>query len=559
MQLIKLLIENFPFGMWIEDKEKKISTVNLKFLELFNCEKEKILGKTFYNLLEEKKYKKEEFKINDYLEIRIYNKKNILNCKKIEVLDRDKNIIGKVGIVDCEKNCYLKNVINAIPYIISYKDINGNLTGCNKAFEKFVGRDELNLLGEKYKENCLEKELVLEIANKDGNNLKKKNKRLYEIQYENNKVMKVEKFPLKDSEGKIIGVVGLSEDISEDKKFQNKIIEESYKDKTTGLYNRNYFEKIAVEIDKNFNGKLILIMGDSDALKLVNDSLGHLEGDRYLRDLSRIILEVVNKRGDVIRWGGDEFIILIPNATIEDAKEVTERINYLCRNNDSSPIPISLSMGYSYREENNKTLDKMIEEAENEVYKEKLIKSEKTKKRLFEYIQKSLMEKCCESEEVRKRKHILIQKICEELNLTKKEIEDIQLASDLCSIGMIAIPDNIAKKNIDELTDKESEILKTHPDKGYRIVKSYPEIAKVSKIILTHHEDYNGKGYPLGLVGEDIPLGARIIRIIEDYNYYLKFDNKITKKDIEIKIKSQSYEKYDPKLVKVFLKVISEM
>lgn len=559
MQLIKLLIENFPFGMWIEDKEKKISTVNLKFLELFNCEKEKILGKTFYNLLEEKKYKKEEFKINDYLEIRIYNKKNILNCKKIEVLDRDKNIIGKVGIVDCEKNCYLKNVINAIPYIISYKDINGNLTGCNKAFEKFVGRDELNLLGEKYKENCLEKELVLEIANKDGNNLKKKNKRLYEIQYENNKVMKVEKFPLKDSEGKIIGVVGLSEDISEDKKFQNKIIEESYKDKTTGLYNRNYFEKIAVEIDKNFNGKLILIMGDSDALKLVNDSLGHLEGDRYLRDLSRIILEVVNKRGDVIRWGGDEFIILIPNATIEDAKEVTERINYLCRNNDSSPIPISLSMGYSYREENNKTLDKMIEEAENEVYKEKLIKSEKTKKRLFEYIQKSLMEKCCESEEVRKRKHILIQKICEELNLTKKEIEDIQLASDLCSIGMIAIPDNIAKKNIDELTDKEIEILKTHPDKGYRIVKSYPEIAKVSKIILTHHEDYNGKGYPLGLAGEDIPLGARIIRIIEDYNYYLKFDNKITKKDIEIKIKSQSYEKYDPKLVKVFLKVISEM
>ncbi len=453
----------------------------------------------------------------------------------------------------------MKNVINAIPYIISYKDINGNLTGCNKAFEKFVGRDELNLLGEKYKENCLEKELVLEIANKDGNNLKKKNKRLYEIQYENNKVMKVEKFPLKDSEGKIIGVVGLSEDISEDKKFQNKIIEESYKDKTTGLYNRNYFEKIAVEIDKNFNGKLILIMGDSDALKLVNDSLGHLEGDRYLRDLSRIILEVVNKRGDVIRWGGDEFIILIPNANIEDAKEVTERINYLCRNNDSSPIPISLSMGYSYREENNKTLDKMIEEAENEVYKEKLIKSEKTKKRLFEYIQKSLMEKCCESEEVRKRKHILIQKICEELNLTKKEIEDIQLASDLCSIGMIAIPDNIAKKNIDELTDKEIEILKTHPDKGYRIVKSYPEIAKVSKIILTHHEDYNGKGYPLGLAGEDIPLGARIIRIIEDYNYYLKFDNKITKKDIEIKIKSQSYEKYDPKLVKVFLKVISEM
>ncbi|WP_436513514.1 HD domain-containing phosphohydrolase [Clostridium thermobutyricum] len=559
MQLIKSLIENFPFGIWIEDEEKKINTVNLKFLELFNCEKEKIMGKTFYNLLEEKKYKKEECKINDYLEIRIYNKKNILNCKKLEVLDRDKNIIGTVGIVDCEKNCYLKNVINAIPYIISYKDINGNLTGCNKAFEKFVGRDELNLLGEKYKENCLEKELVLEIANKDGNNLEKKNKRFYEIQYENDKVMKVEKFPLKDSEGKIIGVVGLSEDISEDKKFQNKIIEESYKDKTTGLYNRNYFEKIAVEIDKNFNGKLILIMGDSDALKLVNDSLGHLEGDRYLRDLSRIILEVVNKRGDVIRWGGDEFIILIPNATIEDAKEVTEKINYLCRNNDSSPIPISLSMGYSYREENNKTLDKMIEEAENEVYKEKLIKSEKTKKRLFEYIQKSLMEKCCESDDIKKRNHILIQKICAELNLTKKEIEDIKLASDLCSIGMIAIPDNIAKKNIDELTDKEIEILKTHPDKGYRIVKSYPEIAKVSKIILTHHEYYNGEGYPLGLAGEDIPLGARIIRIIEDYNYYLKFDNKITKKDIEIKIKSQSYEKYDPKLVKVFLKVISEM
>lgn len=145
------------------------------------------------------------------------------------------------------------------------------------------------------------------------------------------------------------------------------------------------------------------------------------------------------------------------------------------------------------------------------------------------------------------------------MNLTKKEIEDIKLASDLCSIGMIAIPDNIAKKNIDELTDKEIEILKTHPDKGYRIVKSYPEIAKVSKIILTHHEYYNGEGYPLGLAGEDIPLGARIIRIIEDYNYYLKFDNKITKKDIEIKIKSQSYEKYDPKLVKVFLKVISEM
>ncbi|MGL4876334.1 MAG: HD domain-containing phosphohydrolase [Clostridium sp.] len=557
MDLIKLIIEYMSLGIWIEDSSGKIKLMNAKFRNILEIENE--VDVSLFQVVKKYDFRIESFDVDSKIGIKITTGKTICVAKKIIIRDDEGNMIGAIGIIRNPEDNYLKKVVDTIPYILSYKDLKGNLVGCNKAFEEFLGINEKELIGAGYLNRCKDNELVKEIQSKDSKYNKNNEIRSYEIMYNGKNIMEVLKYPIKNSKDNVIGTLGISKDISENKIFQNEIIEATYKDRATGLYNRNYFEKISEELGKSYDEDLLLIMGDADGLKVVNDALGHFEGDRYLKEIGEIIIEAVDGVGDVIRWGGDEFVVLVQNGTNEMGERIKGRIRSLCKKYSKGGAPINISVGYSIKNEKNKTIEDMLNDAEETVYKEKVFKGEKIKEEFLEFIQEKVYLKTLENEDKAWENEDIVKKISKKLKLSKEQVENINLALKFHDIGMIAVPEEILNTPIHKLTDDQAEILRKHVDKSYRIVKMYPKIAKISKIILSHHEYYNGKGYPLGLKGEDIPIEARVIRVIDCYDYYKRCANGLTENEVLQIIKKDSNRKYDPKVVEAFLEIINKM
>ncbi len=128
----------------------------------------------------------------------------------------------------------------------------------------------------------------------------------------------------------------------------------------------------------------------------------------------------------------------------------------------------------------------------------------------------------------------------------------------LHDIGKIAVADSIILKP-GKLTPEEWELVKKHPEVGYRIAKSSIDLAAIADAILTHHENWDGSGYPEGLKGEEIPLVSRIISIVDAYDAMTNdrpYRKAFTREQAIAEIKRYSGTKYDPKLVEVFIKIM---
>ncbi|MEW5821735.1 MAG: HD domain-containing phosphohydrolase [Cyanobacteriota bacterium] len=146
------------------------------------------------------------------------------------------------------------------------------------------------------------------------------------------------------------------------------------------------------------------------------------------------------------------------------------------------------------------------------------------------------------------------------LGLDDTELQELELAGLLHDIGMIGIPESILNKE-GELTTEEYSIIKQHSPKGVKILENIRQLENVVVMIKFHHERYDGKGYPEGLAGEEIPLGARIISVADAYDgmvsdrpYRKGLDHNVA---IEI-IRKDSGTHFDPVAVEAFLEIVEE-
>ena len=121
----------------------------------------------------------------------------------------------------------------------------------------------------------------------------------------------------------------------------------TYHDGLTGVYNRNFFNEEIKNIDLEENLPISVIMGDVNGLKLTNDAFGHLIGDKLLVAAANIMKRVCRDNDIVVRWGGDEFIILLPKTKEEDVEQISERIKAECIKENIDIINISISLGYN--------------------------------------------------------------------------------------------------------------------------------------------------------------------------------------------------------------------
>ena len=358
-------------------------------------------------------------------------------------------------------------------------------------------------------------------------------------------------------DGKIIGYHGIYTDISERKKAEEKIKYLSYHDKLTGLFNRAYFEEQLRLWDQPVHLPLSIIIGDVNGLKLTNDVFGHLEGDRLLIKIADILQEVCGKNGVAARWGGDEFVVVFPKCTQQQVVSYCEAITQKCEDAKEDPIKISIALGWATKTTEQDNIYTVIKDAEEKMYRHKLLESKSTRSNIIASLQKSLHERNLETAEHCKRLQALALRLGREVELLPYQLDELSLLGILHDIGNIAIDDSILTKS-GRLTQEEWEMLKAHPEIGYRIAQTSQELFPIAEYILSHHEHWDGGGYPRGLKGEQIPLLARILAIADAYDAmtsYRTYRQPMTHEEALIEIEKGAGSQFDPQLVNSFIKL----
>ncbi|HPZ76580.1 MAG TPA: diguanylate cyclase [Thermosynergistes sp.] len=343
----------------------------------------------------------------------------------------------------------------------------------------------------------------------------------------------------------------------ERKKAMESLRYASFHDPLTGLYNRAFFMEELHRLDVERQLPLSVVFADVDGLKLVNDTFGHAEGDKFLINFAQVLKRCLRSSDIVSRIGGDEFAVLLPKTNNETARNIVRRIEDALENLSFGPITVSASFGVATKEDPSQGIEVVFSEAEKEMYRVKVGSSSSLKKNVLEFLYNWRRSSPGYDWDNARLLLALSQKVGKAMQLKTKDLERLYLLALFHDIGFVAMPEIIENANIGRLADEEFRRYAEHVEIGYRIALNLPELAPIAKDILLHHEQWDGKGFPQGLKGEEIPLLARILAPVHEYCDDI-FIKGLSKKEAISAVVIESGKSFDPYVVDVFLNVLSK-
>jgi diguanylate cyclase (GGDEF)-like protein/putative nucleotidyltransferase with HDIG domain len=359
-------------------------------------------------------------------------------------------------------------------------------------------------------------------------------------------------------DGALIGAVVTFTDNTMKRMHEQQIEYFSSHDALTSLYNRNHFEYQLKKSDTKNNLPISIIMGDLNGLKLTNDVFGHASGDELLIKAAEAIKKVCREEDIVARQGGDEFVILLPKTHKQDAQQIMARISSMLSKEKTGVIKCSMSLGCATKTTMLENIDRIIKNAENEMYKEKALNRTKTDTDLINAIIMSLYSKNPPEEQHAANVSEMCRAIAEALGLPPTEIKLLRNAGFLHDIGKVGISESTLRKQ-GEFTDQEEIEYRQHPVIGYRILNLFDSTLNMAESVYSHHEHWDGSGYPRGLTGDEIPLMARIITVAGRYEtIHNSGSMQLSHEEALEQVKADAGTILDPALVDVFLKIMTE-
>lgn len=185
--------------------------------------------------------------------------------------------------------------------------------------------------------------------------------------------------PIRDEKGNITGVVVVFRDCSDKREKQEKIQYLSYHDQLTGLYNRHFFEEELLRLDAERNLPFTIAMVDVNGLKLTNDAFGHEAGDLLLKNVAKVLKSECRTDDIISRIGGDEFVILLPKTSHDEAELIVKRIYKVIDTQKVDNIVISVSIGWETKDHISQDIKEVFSKAEDYMYRKKITESQSMK------------------------------------------------------------------------------------------------------------------------------------------------------------------------------------
>jgi len=440
-------------------------------------------------------------------------------------------------------------------------DLKGNLTFFNEATCRMVGYSSEELLGMNYRQIFDEPEKVYHTFHQVYLTGKPEGRFTMMGRRKNGTSFYVELSIslLKDKEGRSIGFRGVARDITERISFEKQLRFLSFHDQLTALYNRNFFEEEMRRLEGSREYPITIISADLDGLKIINDTMGHSRGDQLLQACADLLKRNLRKEDVLARVGGDEFAIILPRTSEEAGDAIIRRMQAAIENYNRvhTDLPLSVSFGVATTT-GRETLEETFIRADDLMYRDKLYRGASVRGQIVNSLLTALAERDFINQGHTVRLQELCQKMGEKLGLSSRKMSDLLLLAQVHDLGKVGIPDRILYKK-GELTEEEWEIMRQHPEKGYRIALGSQDLAPIADLILRHHENWDGTGYPLGIAGNDIPIECRILAVVDAFDAMTSERHYRPAMSVEKaveELKKVSGTKYDPDILKVFLEII---
>lgn len=353
-------------------------------------------------------------------------------------------------------------------------------------------------------------------------------------------------------------------------------------DPVTGLLNhRAFHQRLQISLRKAQakEEQLSLVIFDLNNFKLFNDTYGHMNGDKVLKTVAKTIHEICPAETISARYGGDEFIIGLYGKTGEQAEEIAKSLSDrllelgFSKMGDERKIPITVSAGVATFPEDASSRHDLFAIADQNLYSAKAsdagvvrtTESQLANRALraegsFEVLDALVSAVDNKDRYTRKHSEDVTEYalwIAEELGLSEETMRTVRIAGLLHDVGKIGVPDDILRKP-GRLTPEEFEVMKRHPRLGELIVSAIPGMEGIVDGVRSHHERWDGAGYPDQLGGEDIPFLGRILAVADAFSamttdrpYRKGMEWEVALKQIEDNKGTQ----FDPELADIFLNV----
>lgn len=355
-------------------------------------------------------------------------------------------------------------------------------------------------------------------------------------------------------------VVGVFVDVTLTKLREDRLMHISYHDPLTGLFNRRYYDETIVEYNSNPYYPLSVIVMDINGLKELNDVFGHSAGDELLIQAASLFRDNLKDKEFVARIGGDEFVMILPNTMFDEAQQKVKMILEGAKQYEVKGNKISLSLGVATKITPSVDFSIVFNDAEKDMYNMKLMDKSSMRGSTINTILNTLHEKDQYSEEHSRNVSYLSAMLADELGLSLSQRNNVKMAGILHDIGKIIVSDDILM-NPGKLSETEYIEIKKHSEFGYRILNASGDLSYLSDIVLSHHERWDGRGYPNGLKGEEIPLLSRVITIVDAFDAMTSDRAYKARKSIDeaiAELEKCSGTQFDPELVPVFIKYIKD-